>query len=124
MVKNSVGNVVEILELLDKDTHSGNELAQNYNVLVERWGEWEIIGAGSAGLVIRYVNIGNALFSGLMIMYGTLTIISFCIAIVFGKIMFPMLAKHFKNSNDEMVDMATLKSASQIDKLSKREEWF
>lgn len=91
---------------------------------MSKWGEWEIIGAGSAGLVIRYVDVGNALFSGLMITFSTLTFVSLCAAFAFGKIMFPLLSKYFKNNNDEMVDMATLKSASQIDAMSKKKEWF
>lgn len=124
MVKNSVGNVVEILELLDVDNYTGTQLEQNYAMLVERWGEWEIHSANSAGLVIRYVNVGNALFSGLMITFSTLTIVSLCAAILLGKIVFPMLSKHFTNCNDEMVDMATLKSATQIAKMSGKEDWF
>ena len=125
-MKNSVGNVVEILELLDREKFTGAELAQNYNELVARWGEWEIIGGGAHGLTIRYVNVGNALFSGLMVTFATLTIVSLCLAIILGKIVFPSLTKYFKNNNDEMVDMATLKSASQIDEMSKKKgkEWF
>lgn len=123
MTKNSVGNVTEILDLLDKNVYSKEQLAVNYQKLVEKWGEWEIVGAGNAGLVIRYVNIGNALFSGLMITFSVFTVISFVLAILLGKIVFPLLSKHFANMNKEMVDMATLKSASQIDKLSKK-EWF
>lgn len=123
MTKNSIGNITEILNLLDKDLYTAEQLAENYQNLTAKWGEWEIIGAGNAGLVIRYVDIGNALFSGLMITYSVLTGVSFMFAILFGKLIFPMLSKHFKNSNEEMVDMATLKSASQIDRLSKK-EWF
>lgn len=123
MTKNSIGNVTEILDLLDKNVYSKEQLAVNYQKLVEKWGEWEIVGAGNAGLVIRYVNIGNALFSGLMITFSVFTVISFVLAILLGKIVFPLLSKHFANMNEEMVDMATLRSASQIDKLSKK-EWF
>lgn len=116
--------MVEILELLDTDNFTGTELEQNYAALVERWGEWEIHSANSAGLVIRYVNVGNALFSGLMITFSTFTVISLCSAILLGKIVFPMLSKHFTNCNDEMVDMATLKSAAQIAQMSGKKEWF
>ena len=125
-MRNSIGNVVEILELLDADKYGGEQIQENYAMLVEKWGEWEIIGAGSAGLVIRYVDVGNALFSGLMVTFCTLTIISLVCAIVFGKIVFPMLEKYYTNNNEEMVDLATLKSASQIDEMSKksRKEWF
>lgn len=121
MVKNSVGNVTKILELLDRDNLTGIQLEENYRYLVDKWGEWEIM---AGGFSIRYVDVGNALFSGLMITFSTLTIVSLCAAFVFGKIMFPLLAKHFKNNNDEMVDLATLKSASQIDEMSKKKEWF
>lgn len=123
MVRNSVGNVVEILDLLDSKRYSELQLAENYAALVEKWGEWEIVGAGTAGLVIRYVDVGNALFSGLMMMFCTLTVISFICALLFGKVVFPLLTRHYENSNRELVDLSTLKSAAQIDKLSKK-EWF
>jgi hypothetical protein len=121
--RNSVGNIIEILSLLDKDTHSGIEVTQNYAYLVNKWGEWQIVDGG-AGISIKYIDIGNAMFSGLMITFSTLTLITLVAAIVLGKIMFPLLAKHYKNCNEEMVDMATLTSASQINEISKRKEWF
>lgn len=117
-IKNSIGNITEILDLLDKDVYGNEQLALNYEYLVNKWGEWEIIGGG-AGLNIRYVNIGKALFSGLMMVFTSLTAASLCIAIVFGKLVFPLLAKMYKNANDEMVDMATLTSASKIEELNK-----
>lgn len=121
-MKNSIGNITEILDLLDSDKYTGIQIEQNYYNLVDRWGEWEII--SGTGISVRYINISNALFSGAMITFSTLTIISLFIAILFGKIVFPLLAKHFKNANDEMVDMATLKSAAKIEQISSREEWF
>lgn len=124
MTTNSIGNITEIIELLDKDKYGGEQLAENYAMLIERWGEWEIVGAGNAGLAVRYVDVRNALFSGLMIMYCVFTILSFVCAVLFGKIIFPLLSKHFAECNSEMVDLATLKSASQIDQLSKGKEWF
>lgn len=124
-IRNSVGNVTEILDLLDKEKYNETELVENYKFLVDKWGEWEIIGAGSAGLVIRYVDVANALFSGLMITFTTLTVIFLALAILFGKIIFPLLSSYYKNSNEQMVDLATLKSASQIDEISKsKKEWF
>lgn len=102
-------------------------MAENYNFLVDKWGEWEIIGGG-AGLNIRYVDVGHAFFSGLMITYTTLTIICLCLSILFGKLVFPLMSKMYKNANDEMVDMATLTSASKIDEMSKKPKkeggWF
>lgn len=128
MIKNSIGNVTEILDLLDKDKYGDVQLAENYNFLVDKWGEWEIVGGG-AGLNIRYVDVANALFSGLMITYLSLTAICLCLAILLGKLIFPQLSKMYKNNNDEMVDMATLTSATKIEELSKKPKkeeggWF
>lgn len=124
MIQNSVGNITEILRLLDKDVYTGEEIAEHYGQLVEKWGEWEIVGADSAGLVIRYVDIRNALFSGLMITYAILTVAALILAVVLGKIVFPQLAKVYTNNNAEMVDVATLKSAQKIDEITAKKEWF
>jgi hypothetical protein len=109
---------------LDKDTHTAIELEENYQLLIEKWGEWEIIGENKAGLVVRYVDIGNALFSGMMRFYTSLTLSALCVAVIFGKIVFPALSKTYKNNNEEMVDLATLKSATQIDAIASKKEWF
>lgn len=125
MVSNSVGNITEILNLLNKDIYSGEEIEANYALLVEKWGEWEIAGGENSMFRVRYIDIGNALFSGLMMIFVSLTATSFVIAVLFGKIIFPLLAKMYRDSNEEMVDMATLKSANQIDTIVKsRKEWF
>ncbi len=112
------------MHLLDKDIYTGEEITENYKYLVEKWGEWEIIGGENAGLVVRYVDIRNALFSGLMITYSILTIFCLLFAIIFGEIVFPQLAKLYSNNNDEMVDVATLKSAQKIDEITSKKEWF
>ena len=120
MVRNSIGNITEILHELDSDIHTGEEIIANYKILAERWGEWEIVGAS-----VRYIDIGNALFSGLMIIYSTLSMVSISLALILGKIIFPLLKKYYENTNEEMVDLATLKSASQIEELTKKKkEWF
>lgn len=93
-------------------------------MLVEKWGEWEIIGADSAGLVVRYVDIRNALFSGLMITYMILCIVSFALAFLLGKIILPTMKKYYETNNDEIVDMATLKTAAKIDEKINKKEWF
>ena len=119
---------MEILRLLDKDIYTGEQIEENYASLVQKWGEWEIVGAGTSGLVIRYVDVRNALFSGLMITYTVLTIICIALSIVLGKVLFPQLSKLFSDNNSEMVDIATLKSAAKIDEMSNNKnstkEWF
>lgn len=128
MIQNSVGNISEIIRLLDSDLYNEAEITEHYQMLVQKWGEWEIIGAEQAGLVVRYVDIRNALFSGLMVTYTILTILCLCLAIVLGKIVFPTLVKYYTNNNDEMVDMATLKTAAKVDASLEdkptKKEWF
>lgn len=128
MMRNSLGNILEISEMLDKDLWTRVELQRNYQTLVDKWGEWEIVAAGGGGIAIKYVNITNALFSGAATAFATVSFVSLVIAIVFGKIVFPLLRKHYKNLNDELVDIATLQSAAQIEKIAKKDkskkEWF
>lgn len=127
MSKNSIGNVTEILHLLDKDVYSGEQIEANYAALVEKWGEWEIIGENNSGFVVRYVDVRAALFSGLMITYMVLSIVCLCLAIIIGKILFPRLAKMYTDSNSEMVDIATLKTMSQVEEMTgkkSQKEWF
>lgn len=109
---------------MDKDVYTGEEIAEHYKYLVEKWGEWEIVGADSAGLVVRYVDIRNALFSGLMVTYTILTVASLLLAVILGKIVFPQISKLYSNNNDEMVDVATLKSAQKIEEMTSKKEWF
>ena len=128
MIKNSIGNVTEILHLLDKDIYTGEQIEENYAYLVQKWGEWEIVGAGTSGLVIRYVDVRNALFSGLMITYTVFTIFSLALSVILGKVLFPQLSKLYSDNNSEMVDVATLKSAAKIDEMTNNKksekEWF
>lgn len=127
MSKNSIGNVTEILHLLDKDVYSGEQIEANYAALIEKWGEWEIIGENNSGFVVRYVDVRAALFSGLMITYMVLSIVCLCLAIIIGKILFPRLAKMYTDSNSEMVDVATLKTMSQVEEMTgkkSQKEWF
>lgn len=116
------------MRLLDKDFYTEEQIRENYVFLIEKWGEWEIVGAETAGVVVRYVDIRNALFSGLMITYTILCLVSFTLAIVIGKVICPILIKYYTNNNDELVDMATLKTAAKVDaslndKKSEK-EWF
>jgi hypothetical protein len=121
-IKNSVGNVVEIINALDADKYTRPELEENYLALKEKWGEWVIFGEDGAGISVKYINIGNALFSGLMITFSVFTIIFLLLAIIIGKILMPMLIKMYKESNEQLVDIATLKTMEQVNELSGKKE--
>lgn len=127
---NSIGNVVEINKLLSVDSEI--ERQSNYYMLVEKWGTWPIIEEGKGVMAISFINIPNALFSGLMVTFAALTIIFFLLAIILGKILLPMLGNMYKNNNDELVDITTLRTMEQVNELSGKKdknkkvkkEWF
>lgn len=125
-IKNSLGNVVEIINKLDADKYTRVELIENYNVLKDRWGEWTLFGDEGTGVSIKYINIGKALFSGLMITFITLTIIFLSLAIIIGKFLLPMLSKMYENNNEQMVDLATLQTQESIKEIKSEKTggWF
>lgn len=131
MIENSVGNVIEINTLLDKELYNTVELQENYNYLSEKWGEWET-GAMSGGVKITYVNVMNAMFSGLMKINMILCVASLTISFMFGKIIFPLLAKVYTEQNDTLIDLATINTMENVNEMTgkaqrnkrKKEEWF
>ena len=123
--KHSVGNVLEIMTLLDGDRYNKTEIAENYKMLVERWGEWKVIGGESGGVGFTFIDIKHAMFSGLAITYMTLAVVSFALAVIIGKILLPKLAKYYEESNDSMVDIATLRTNEILtEKKKNKKEWF
>lgn len=123
---NSWGNISEIIEMLNKEVLSGEQVTKNYEYLVQKWGEWIIIGDNGSSFSIRFIDIRKAFFSNLMITYIVLGIVCLIIAIVLGKILFPKLAQLYSDNNQDMVNLATLKTHAEIQqqKKSKQEGWF
>ena len=107
-IKNSFGNVAEIIDMLDTKKYTGEELQANYQFLVEKYGEW-VIGNGGAGFQITFVNIGHALFSGLMITDCVLCVLFLISAYVIGKWLFPKLSAQILLENQDMVNLTILK---------------
>ena len=127
MVQNSVGNITEIITLLDKDSLTGDQVQQNYQYLVDKWGEWTIVGEDGDMFSIQFVNIQNAFFSGLMATFLTLGIVCLVISIIGGKVIFPKLAQYYTDNNQSMVDIATLQTHAEVTKKNKKgrkEDWF
>ena len=126
-IANSWGNISEIISALDKKKLSGEQVAENYENLVAKWGEWIIIGDNSSSVSIRFIDIRKAFFSGLMITYIVLAIVCLAIAIIVGKILFPKLAQYYSDNNQSMVDLATLQTNAEIQKQKNKKEedrWF
>lgn len=111
--------------MLDKEVYTGEELSSNYQYLVEKWGEWVIIGKNAGMFSVQFVDIRRAFFSGLMITYITLAVVCLMIAILVGKVLFPKLSQLYSDNNQDMVNMATLQTNAEIQKRrNKEEEWF
>lgn len=107
-IKNSFGNVAEIIDLLDSKRFTGAELQENYAYLTAKYGEW-LIGNGGAGFQITFVNIGHALFSGLMITSLVLFVVFLAGAYILGKWVLPKLAEQILIDNQDYVNMQILK---------------
>ena len=107
-IKNSFGNIAEILDLLDNKKYTGEELNQNYDFLIAKYGEWTI-GSGGSGFQITFVNIGKAVFSGVMIASLVFSILFFVASVVVGKWLFPKLSKQIIEDNQDMVNLKILK---------------
>ena len=110
-IKNSFGNVAEIINMLDKKTYTGEELQANYQFLVEKYGEW-VIGNGGSGFQITFVNIGHALFSGLMITNCIFFVVFLVSAYLLGKWLLPKLSAQILLDNQDMVNLIILKDHS------------
>lgn len=131
-IRNSLGNITEITDLLDTKKYNEVQLEENYIMLTEKWGEWVLTDSTGTGFTIKYVDIRSALFSGLMITFSILTITSLVLFFVIGKFLFPTIVKHYEGQNEQLVDLSTLRTAEQInimvDKKEKnkktKKEWF
>lgn len=107
-IRNSFGNVIEIMRLLDDKKYTGTQLKENYSFLVDKWGEW-IIGTGGSGFQIKFVNVGNALFSGIMMFNLTMSVVFLIGAFVVGKWLLPMISTTIRQNNQDMVNLTVLK---------------
>ena len=114
-IKNSFGNIGEICELLDNKKFSGGQIKNNYAYLTEKYGEW-VIGNGSAGFTITFINISRALFSGIMVANCFLSVLFLLSAYLFGKWLFPKLSEQILLDNQDMVNMTVLKNQENAEK--------
>ena len=100
--------LLKLCTCLKIKNYTGAELEENYAYLVEKYGEW-VIGNGGNGFTITFVNIGHALFSGLMVTNLTLSLISFSSAFILGKWILPKISAQILIENQDMVNLTILK---------------
>lgn len=114
-IQNSFGNIGEIIKLLNSKAYTGEQLRENYQYLINKYGEW-VIGNGNAGFQISFVNIGKALFGGLAIANFSFFIIFFVSAFVLGKWLLPKLSKHIDDNAENMVSLTILRKENKENK--------
>lgn len=119
-IKNSFGNIKEIIDKLDSKKYNGNELQENYNYLIDKYGEW-VIGTGGSGFMITFINIGHALFSGLMITDSVLCVVFFISSKVLGKWLLPKISAQLLIDNQDMVNLTILQDKDKEKKKEKKE---
>ena len=110
-VRHSFGNIAEICNLLESENYTGEQLQENYAYLINKYGEW-VIGNGGAGFQITFVNIGHALFSGLMITNCIFFVVFLVSAYLLGKWLLPKLSAQILLDNQDMVNLTILKDHS------------
>lgn len=106
-VRHSIGNILEMKELLNSRKHTGEELAQNYEMLVQKYGEWEI-GQMGGGFSIRFVDIGKAMINGLAVANAVLCVFFLLSAYILGKWLLPRLSNQITQDNQDMVNLRVL----------------
>ena len=111
-LKNSFGNIAEISRMLDDQNLTGEQLTANYNILLDRYGEW-VIGDGGKGFQMNFINIKHALFSGVMITMLIFSILLFIGAFVVGKWLMPKLSQQVEQSNQDMVNLTILEQSTK-----------
>lgn len=109
-IQNSFGNCSEIISKLDNKIYNDEQLQANYNELIEKYGEWTI-GSGGSGFVIYFINIGKALFSGLMIVNLIFSITFAILSVLLGKWLMPYLARKMEQKNNDMVNLEILRKS-------------
>lgn len=108
-IRNSIGNVIEIIDMLDSKTHTGEQMADNYAMLVAKYGEW-VIGTGDNGFTIVFINIKNALFGGFALANAIIGVVILASAIILGKWGFPLWSKSITQGNQDAVNIKLLKT--------------
>lgn len=108
-IKHSFGNIAEIITKLDSEHLTGEQIEQNYQELVAKYGEW-VIGKSGGGFYITFINIGRALFSPAMIVYLCFSILLLVGGIVVGKWVLPIASKNIEQENQDTVNLTILRN--------------
>jgi len=106
-INQSIQNVNEIYDMLDSKVYNDTEIAENYQYLIDKYGEW-VIGTGTSGFTIHFVNFKKAIFSGAILSMAIASVVLAVCGCLFGKWILPMIKKKLENENQDMVNLTIL----------------
>lgn len=106
-LRNSLGNLGEIIDLLDSRKYNETEVSEHYQMLIDRYGEWRI-GAESGGMAILFINLKAAVFNGFATMTAIFSVVFLACAFLLGKWILPMRAKQIEQDNQDLVNLTIL----------------
>ena len=112
---NSIGNLIQISDMLDNTEKTGEEIQANYDMLVAKYGTW-VIGSADKGFFIEFVNVKRAIINGFSVSFFFLGVFSLLSAYILGKWLFPMLSSEFNQSNQDAVNIEVLKNLDEKEK--------
>lgn len=113
-LKNSIGNIIEIFNLLDKDKYTNVQIEQNYAMLVEKYGEIVLDGS-KGGFAITFINVKKALINGLGLVCFELAIVFVASAFILSKWLLPKWTKSIIENNQDMVNLTVLENVEKKD---------
>lgn len=111
-IRNCFGNLGEMIALLDNDKYTGVELEQNYNYLIQKYGEW-VIGNGGAGFTIKFIDVKQVAFSGFVLFTFLMSIFLTISAFILGKWILPKIANLIEQENQNMVNRMVLRESDK-----------
>jgi len=106
-IRHSFGNINEMVKMLDNKGHTGVELEQNYQKLIDKYGEW-VIGSGGTGFTIRFIDIKKVAFSGFVLLNFFMSIFFLVFGLVMGKWILPKIARQIEKDNQTMINCKIL----------------
>jgi phage-related minor tail protein len=106
-IRNSIGNLLEMYEMLDGSDKTGQELVNNYDALLDKYGPWS---AQAGPYVITFIDVRNVVLNGFAITNAIFAVFFYIAGNVLGKWVFPWLARKIEKDNQDMVNITILEN--------------
>lgn len=109
---NSFGRVMEVLNQLDSSINTGEQVATNYSALIEKYGEWVILG-GEGMVTVSFIDISSMVFNIPSMLFLCISLLMLFASIFFGK----FLLKFLSESTMEKSNLAQKSDTAELAKM-------